>query len=410
MKFLALVLALALEQAWPLRRGNRLYAGFEHYADYLERQFNGLQASHGAIAWCVAVLPFALATVIVYALLRHANVLLALGWSVAVLYVAMGFRRFSHCFTDIAQALREQNINTARDVLGRWRGAPADELHAADIARVSIELGLLQAHRYVLGPIFWFVMLGPVGPVIYRAADLLAERWGRQVEPEKRAFALFAERAFFWIDWLPARITAASFAIAGNFEDAAYSLAHTGGGLGPRRRRHCAGERRRRAGREAWRRVTRRGHAQPAARPRHGRGRRRRGFARRGRPDLARAGAVAVPAAHRRAGTGGRLKSRPGASRAFCADAPCSASAEIPLELLLMPQYVLRQRAVRGQTPRIDMSRLVRGRNRAARFFQVPAVAEPALPEPGPELDECRRQTRHAEMMHAEGSARPACR
>jgi adenosylcobinamide-phosphate synthase len=74
----------------------------------------------------------------------------------------------------------------------------------------------------VLGPIFWFVMLGPVGPVVYRAADLLVERWGRQVDPEKRAFAFFAERAFFWIDWLPARITAGSFAIAGNFEDAAY--------------------------------------------------------------------------------------------------------------------------------------------------------------------------------------------
>ena len=107
-------------------------------------------------------------------------------------------------------------------MLGRWRGVPADELHAADIARVSIELGLLQAHRYVLGPIFWFVVLGPVGPVVYRAADLLAERWGKQMEPEKRIFALFAERAFFWIDWLPARVTAASFAIAGNFEDAAY--------------------------------------------------------------------------------------------------------------------------------------------------------------------------------------------
>ena len=84
------------------------------------------------------------------------------------------------------------------------------------------ELGLLQAHRYVLGPIFWFVVMGPVGPVVYRAADLLAERWGKQMEPEKRIFALFAERAFFWIDWLPARVTAASFAIAGNFEDAAY--------------------------------------------------------------------------------------------------------------------------------------------------------------------------------------------
>ena len=231
MKFLALACALLLEQAWPLRRGNPLYAAFERYADYLERQFNGLQASHGAIAWLVAVLPLALLTLAGYAALREASVLLAMAWSVAVLYVAMGFRRFSHCFTEIAQALRatkqvplggEQNINLARDVLGRWRGVPADELNATEISRVAIELGLLQAHRYVLGPIFWFVVLGPAGALVYRAADLLADRWGKQLQPEQRAFAQFAERAFFWIDWLPARITAASFSIAGNFEDAAY--------------------------------------------------------------------------------------------------------------------------------------------------------------------------------------------
>ncbi len=222
MKFLALVIALLLEQAWPLRRGNRIYAAFESYADYLERQFNGLQASHGVIAWGVAVLPIALIIVFIHAQLREASVLLAIGWSIAVLYVTMGFRRFSHCYTDVSQALREQQITTARDVLGRWRGAPADELNASDIVRVSIELGLLQAHRHVLGPIFWFVLFGPVGPVVYRAADLLAERWGRQVEPDKSAFARFAVRAFFWIDWLPARVTAATFSIAGNFEDAAY--------------------------------------------------------------------------------------------------------------------------------------------------------------------------------------------
>jgi adenosylcobinamide-phosphate synthase len=232
MKFLALALALALEQAWPLRRGNPLYAAFERYADYLERQFNGLQASHGTIAWLLAVAPPALLTVAVYALLRDAGALLAMAWSVAVLYVAMGFRRFSHCFTEIAQALREQNIGAARDVLGRWRGVPADELNAAEVSRVAIELGLLQAHRYVLGPIFWFVLLGPFGPVVYRAADLVEGRWGRRVDPEKRAFAQFAERAFCWIDWLPSRMTAATFAVAGNFEDAAYCWRNQAAGWG----------------------------------------------------------------------------------------------------------------------------------------------------------------------------------
>lgn len=222
MKFFALALALALEQAWPLRRQNMFYAAYERYADMLESRLNGLQAGHGAIAWLVAVLPLALLTLIIDALLRHTHGLLAIAWSVAVLYVAMGFRRFSHAFTEIAHALREQNINAARDVLGRWRGEPADELQADEVARVTIELGLLQAHRYVLGPIFWFVLLGPVGPVVYRAADLIVGRWGRAVERDKRVFALFAERAMFWIDWLPARATAVSFAIAGNFEDAAY--------------------------------------------------------------------------------------------------------------------------------------------------------------------------------------------
>jgi len=119
MKFLALALVLLIEQVRPLRMGNPLYAAYERWADRLENQFNGLQASHGAIAWCVAVLPLALLVLIVHALLSSMSILLGLAWAVAVLYVSLGFRRFSHGFTDIAQALREHDLATARDVLGR---------------------------------------------------------------------------------------------------------------------------------------------------------------------------------------------------------------------------------------------------------------------------------------------------
>jgi adenosylcobinamide-phosphate synthase len=37
------------------------------------------------------------------------------------------------------------------------------------------------------------------------------------------AFGRFAAQAFYWIDWIPARMTAVAFAIVGNFEDAIYA-------------------------------------------------------------------------------------------------------------------------------------------------------------------------------------------
>jgi cobalamin biosynthesis protein CobD/CbiB len=222
LKFLSLLAALLLEQMRPLRAGNPVYASFERYATMLEVQLNAGQHHHGVVAWLLAVGPIALATIVVYYVLHAISPPLAWIWSVAVLYLTMGFRQFSHYFTEIIHALREGDLATARTILGRWRGLSADEFTSAEIARVSIELALVGAHRHVFGPIASFLVLGPAGPVIYRTSAILAEKWGRTRDPEFGDFGLFAQKFFFWFDWLPARLTAASFAIVGNFEDAIY--------------------------------------------------------------------------------------------------------------------------------------------------------------------------------------------
>ena len=217
MTFLSLIAALVIEQLRPLRPGNALYVAFARYVNALARNFNAGQYRDGVISWLLAVLPVALATMAVYWALRHANVFLALAWNVAVLYLALGFRQFSHFYTEVMAALRAGDATRARQTLGRWRGEAAGEFTENEIVRVAIEKGLLRSHRHVFGVMAWFAVLGPVGAIGYRLAALLNDRWGPAADGEPDAFGVFARRAFDIIDWVPLRLTAFSFAIAGDF-------------------------------------------------------------------------------------------------------------------------------------------------------------------------------------------------
>jgi len=222
MKFLSLLIALLLEQVRPLRHSNRIHLLFTRYAMYLARQFNGGEYRHGVIAWLLATAPAVVAVLAVSLALHHVSAPAAWLWNVLVIYLTMGFRQFSHPFTEIGVALREARLDAARDQLGQWRGEGAAGLSSSEVARAAIELALIAAHRHVFGTIAWFLVAGAPGAVLYRLSAALADRWGMRADAEFGAFGRFAGSAFFWIDWLPARLTAASFATVGNFEDAAY--------------------------------------------------------------------------------------------------------------------------------------------------------------------------------------------
>ena len=63
--------------------------------------------------------------------------------------------------------------------------------------------------------LFWYFLLGVAGAVAYRLTLLCREIWHGE-----HAFDDFAERAGHFLDWLPVRAAAFSFAIVGNFQDA----------------------------------------------------------------------------------------------------------------------------------------------------------------------------------------------
>jgi len=223
MSLISLIAALLIEQWRPLADRRYLFSTVGRYANFLERQFNAGEAQHGVVAWLVAVLPPVLLVWVLHALLARASPLLAFGFNVLVLYLTMGFRQFSHYFTDIHLALKADNPARARELLAAWRGHGCADLSREEVARLTIEEALAASHRNVFAVIFWFVLLpGPSGAVLYRLAHFLDRRWGRAESSELAQFGSFTERAFAALDWLPVRFTATAFAVVGDFEDAIF--------------------------------------------------------------------------------------------------------------------------------------------------------------------------------------------
>ncbi|MEP6739100.1 MAG: CobD/CbiB family protein [Caldimonas sp.] len=229
MSFFAVLFALLLEQVKPLPRGNVVYDALTKWVSGTARNFDAGRESHAWVVWSITVLLPALVCWVAHVVLTDLNSLLGLAFDVAVLYLTLGFRQFSHYFTDIRDALDRADEVEARRLLSEWRHLDASELPATEFLRHVIEHSLLAAHRHVFGVFFWFVLLssfglGPAGAVLYRLAEFVSRYWayrsgdaGLAVNERLMALSL---RLFQILDHVPARLTASGFAVVGNFEEA----------------------------------------------------------------------------------------------------------------------------------------------------------------------------------------------
>jgi adenosylcobinamide-phosphate synthase len=228
MSFLAVFLALLLEQIKPLPRRTRIHDAMQSWVGWTGRSFDAGQPHHAWVVWSVSVLAPVLLVTAVYLLVREYSLLLALVIDVGVLYLTLGFRQFSHYFTDIRDALDRGDEAEARRLLAEWRHLDASELPRTEVLRHVIEHSLLAAHRHVFGVFFWFVVLsalglGPAGAVLYRMAEFVSRYWAYRQRaldaPSNEPLRDLVQRLFSLIDHVPARLTAFGFAVVGNFEE-----------------------------------------------------------------------------------------------------------------------------------------------------------------------------------------------
>lgn len=230
MSFLSILFALLIEQARPLAPINPVHTAARAWVRWVNRNFDAGQPFHAWLAWVLSVgVPSIVVIAVHWALVVWLGWGAAVLWNIAVLYTTLGFRQFSHHFTRIRDALSAGDEVLARQHLAHWMRIDATELPRNEIIRHVIEYSVLCAHRHVFGVFAWYSLLaalglGPAGAVLYRMGEYLARYVNQPFKATSPVISVElkeqATSAWSWMDWLPARITALSFAFVGSFEDA----------------------------------------------------------------------------------------------------------------------------------------------------------------------------------------------
>ncbi len=231
MNLIALFLGLAGERLLTRLFHLREPRWFDTYFDWGLGRLGSLQGPFAYLAaillGLLPVLPVAAVTVLLWEVLH--------GWayvmfSVVVLFFSFGPRDLGREVNDYIQAVESGDKERARQV--------AKELIEHEAPRESgrreraIEEAIcVQANNRIFGVILWFMILGPLllGPLgawVFRVTDLMRRRAVFEstrdgvVDDAEKNYLRAVQILHGALAWLPARLLAVGYALAGSFEDA----------------------------------------------------------------------------------------------------------------------------------------------------------------------------------------------
>ena len=186
--------------------------GFGWLADRVEGRLNLPQNSRrllGLISLLLLICPF----IAIALLLEMAHPL----FSLVLLYLALGGRSLVEHARRISNSLHRCDLKTSRQQVGRIVSRDTTTMQPADISRATIESVLENGSDAIFGALFWFLVAGAPGVVAYRLVNTLDAMWGYRND-RFREFGWAAARLDDLLNFIPARLCAVTYAVAGSFK------------------------------------------------------------------------------------------------------------------------------------------------------------------------------------------------
>ncbi|SDH60128.1 adenosylcobinamide-phosphate synthase CbiB [Paraburkholderia phenazinium] len=188
--------------------------GFGKLAMQIEARLNTGRRGRllGIAAWALAVLPPVLIAAWLVAVLPF---VLACAVHVLLLWFALGARSLNDHIAPIARALAQRNLAEARLLTSRIVSRETAHADEAALSRAAVESALENGNDAIFGALFWFAIAGGPGALAFRLANTLDAMWGYRT-PRYLRFGWAAARIDDVLNWIPARLTAASYALLGD--------------------------------------------------------------------------------------------------------------------------------------------------------------------------------------------------
>ncbi|MEM1110496.1 MAG: adenosylcobinamide-phosphate synthase CbiB [Pseudomonadota bacterium] len=217
----AVFLALALDHFLGEPRRLHPLVGFGRWATGIEQFLNSsspgdaLGAKARGILGCFcAVAPLVATSMLIAQAARvHPAIEIAVGG--VFLYIAVGWNSLHRHANAVVTPLQRGELGRARAAVAMLVSRDTDDLDEEGVARAASESILENGADAVFSAIFWFVLAGIPGVVLYRLANTLDAMWGYKT-PRFHAFGWCAARVDDLLNYLPARLTAMSYALLGN--------------------------------------------------------------------------------------------------------------------------------------------------------------------------------------------------
>lgn len=214
MSLLSVIFALIAESFISSLSELRRFAFFFRYVSWVRAKLPSFSFQNGTVTLVIVVAGVLFTVWLVSAMLGNVLGLFGFLFGIAVLVFMIGPRDLEEDVQNVSNAFENSDYEGANFYASLLASREISE-PPMQLAQTVKEDILLQANTRMLGVFFWFILLGPVGAVLFRLSCLLKENQQNETDD----FADACRELYDIIIWLPSRICVLSYAVAGNFVD-----------------------------------------------------------------------------------------------------------------------------------------------------------------------------------------------